>query len=63
VERGAMKFQECWMDASRRGQIREACARLGTEWMKPIRDALPPGVTDDEIRLVMAEVKGEKKSR
>ena len=63
VERGETKFEEQWVDAARREQIREACARLGTDWMKPIKEVLPPEVSPDEIRLVMAEIKREKKSR
>jgi ATP-dependent DNA helicase RecQ len=61
VERGETKFQESWMPAERRRQIGEACQRLGMEWRKPVKEALPQEVTYDEIRLVMAEMKREKK--
>lgn len=57
VERGETEFQERWMPAERRQQIRDVCQRLGMEWMKPIRDALPEEVSYDEIRLVMAEMR------
>ena len=39
----------------RRHQIRQACEKVGTEWLKPIKEALPEEVTYDEIRLVVAE--------
>jgi len=61
VERGETEFQERWIEAERRQQIREACGRVGMEWMKPIKELLPEEVTYDEIRLVMAEMKREKK--
>ena len=61
VERGETEFQERWMPAERRQQIREVCQRVGLEWMKPIRDALPEEISYDEIRLVVAERKREKK--
>jgi len=61
VERGETAFQADWMDAARREQIREACQRAGVEWMKPVKNALPPDVSYDEIRLVMAEMKRERK--
>ena len=61
VERGETPFQESWMGAERREQIREACGRVGMEWMKPIKELLPEEVTYEEIRLVMAEMKREKK--
>lgn len=61
VEKGEVEFQERWMAAERHQQIRKACARVGLEWMKPIKDALPEEVTFDEIRLVLAQMRKEKK--
>jgi len=58
---GAAEFQDQWMKAARREQIREACRRVGIEWMKPIKEVLPDEVSYDQIRLVMAEMKREKK--
>ena len=61
LERGETEFQERWVNAVRRAQIRDACQRLGTEWLKPVKEALPPEVSYEEIRLVMAEMKREKR--
>jgi ATP-dependent DNA helicase RecQ len=61
VERGETEMQERWMGTERRLQIREACQRVGMDWMKPIKDALPKEVTSEEIRLVVAELRREKK--
>jgi ATP-dependent DNA helicase RecQ len=61
MERGETEFQEKWMASDRHRQIREACLRWGLEWMKPIKEALPEEVTLEDIRLVLAEMRREKK--
>ena len=61
VERGETKFQEKWVAAERRAQVREVCERLGMEWLKPIKEALPEDMSYEEIRLVVAEMRREKK--
>jgi ATP-dependent DNA helicase RecQ len=61
IERGETEFQESWMGAERHEQIRAACERAGMEWLKPIKEALPEEVSYDDIRLVAAEMRREKK--
>jgi ATP-dependent DNA helicase RecQ len=61
IERGEVELKKEWIGAERRQQIREVCARVGLEWIKPIKEALPEDVTFDEIRLVLAEIRREKK--
>jgi ATP-dependent DNA helicase RecQ len=61
LERGEVKFQQQWMPESRHQHIRDAGARVGLEWMKPIKEALSEEITFDEIRLVLAEMRREKK--
>jgi ATP-dependent DNA helicase RecQ len=60
IERGETDLQESWVDAEKRQQIRQACERVGLEWMKPIKEVVPETVTYDEIRLVLAEVRRER---
>lgn len=62
IEKGEIEFQAAWIPSEQYQQIRETCQRLGTAWMKPIKDALPPERTYDEIRLVLAQVRNEQKS-
>jgi ATP-dependent DNA helicase RecQ len=62
IERGETKFQEKWMAPERHQQIRAACLRVGLEWMKPIKEALAEEVTFDDIRLVLAEMRRERKA-
>jgi ATP-dependent DNA helicase RecQ len=62
LEKGEAEFQESWMAQERHRQIREACMRVGLEWVKPIKEALPEEVGYDEIRLVLAEMRREAKA-
>jgi len=57
VENGDVEFDDNWVDATRRSVIEAACARLGTQWLKPLKEALPPEVTFEEIRLVVARLR------
>ena len=54
VERGDLEFQPSWLDKNRRSVIEAACDKLGVEWLKPLKEALPPEITYEEIRLVVA---------
>jgi ATP-dependent DNA helicase RecQ len=59
VERGDLEFQAEWIDRNKLAVIEAACARLGVNGLKPLKDALPPEVTYDEIRLVVARLRRE----
>jgi ATP-dependent DNA helicase RecQ len=52
LEKGELEFQPRWIDSEKRAQIEEVCTRLGTERLKPLKDALPPEISYDEIKLV-----------
>jgi len=60
VEKGELQFQENWIEDSKRASIEEACSRLGVERMKPIKEALPPEITYEEIRLVAAQLRQQQ---
>jgi ATP-dependent DNA helicase RecQ len=57
VERGEVEFEPGWIQHNNQGKIEEACARLGMERLKPLKDALPPEITYEEIRLVVARLR------
>ena len=59
VERGAVEFQPAWVDANRQAVIEAACAKLGMDRLKNLKDALPPEITYDEIRLIVARRRRE----
>jgi ATP-dependent DNA helicase RecQ len=60
VEKGDLQFQNSWIDDSKRASIEEACSRLGMEQLKPLKEALPPEITYEEIRLVTARLRREQ---
>jgi ATP-dependent DNA helicase RecQ len=61
VERGQVEFQPAWVDRNRQSVIEAACARLGMERLKNLKDSLPPEITYDEIRLVVARLRSEER--
>ena len=60
VEKGELQFQDTWIEESKRIVIEEACSRLGMELLKPLKEALPPEITYEEIRLVAARQRREQ---
>ena len=60
VQIGAIEFQPGWVSEEKRSVIEAACAKAGIDWLKPLKDILPPEITYDEIRLVVARVRREQ---
>jgi hypothetical protein len=66
VEKGEVEFRAEWIDRSRQLMIEAACATLGLERLerlKTLKDVLPPEITYDEIRLVVAHLRREANAR
>jgi ATP-dependent DNA helicase RecQ len=59
VERGDLEFQAAWIDRNKQAVIEAACGKVGINGLKLLKDALPPEITYDEIRLVVARVRRE----
>jgi hypothetical protein len=57
VEGGEVEFDDGWVDQNRRPIIEAACARLGTARLSALKAVLPPEVTYEEIRLVVAHLR------
>jgi ATP-dependent DNA helicase RecQ len=57
VERGLVEFQHGWVEQDRQREIEAATADLGLEKITPVKEALPPNFTFDEIRLVVANLR------
>ena len=63
VETGEAEFQPAWIDRTRYSVIEAACVRAGVdnvERLKPLKDVLPPEITYEEIRLVLARLRHEQ---
>ena len=63
VENGEVEFSPAWIDGNKLSVIEAACARVELDQLdrlRPLKDALPPEITYDEIRLVVARMRREQ---
>jgi ATP-dependent DNA helicase RecQ len=66
VETGHVEFQPAWIDRNREAVIAAACERAGLEnltRLKPLKEVLPPEISYEEIRLVLARLRREKEQK
>ena len=56
VEKGRLEYRAEWVGAQNQERMEEAIERLGSQWLKPLREALPEEISYDQIRLVVAYV-------
>jgi len=59
VEKGRLDYRMDWVGAEDHERIEEVVRRLGPQWLKPLREALPPEITYEQIRLVVAFVRSQ----
>jgi ATP-dependent DNA helicase RecQ len=57
VEKGKLPFRDDWVRAEYREAIEDAIRRIGPQWLKPLKESLPPEVTMEEIRLMVAKAR------
>jgi ATP-dependent DNA helicase RecQ len=57
VEKGRLEYRLEWVGEANHRQIEEVVRRLGSQWLKPLREALPPEIAYEQIRLVVAFVR------
>jgi len=62
IERGDTEFQPTWLSPQHYNQIAAACRQLGMDRLKPLKEALPPEIPYEEIRLVIARLRTETAS-
>src|SRR3981081_4174856 len=60
VEKGELEFDPAWIDRNRQAVIEAACASAGLGRLKNLKDVLPPEITFEEIRLVVAGLRREQ---
>ena len=63
VEKGRLEYKFEWVGEDAHRRIAEAVERLGSQWLKPLREALPPEITNEQIRLVVAAVRRESAAK
>ena len=60
IETGQVKLDPKWVTPYAQPQIEEACERLGLEKLKAVKDALPPIISYEDIRLVVAHLRAQQ---
>jgi ATP-dependent DNA helicase RecQ len=60
VEGGEMAFHSGWVEPDKYAEIEKACAQHGMERLKPLKDSLPPEITFEQIKLVVAQLRYEQ---
>jgi hypothetical protein len=61
IETGRVKLDARWISPDAQPLIEAACLKLGVESFRDVKDALPPYVTFDDIRLVVAYLRAENR--
>ncbi len=61
IETGQVKLDAKWISPDAQPLIEAACLKQGVERLKDIKDALPPYVSFDDIRLVVAHLRAENR--
>jgi ATP-dependent DNA helicase RecQ len=63
VETGEIELRPGWVSEEKQSVIRASCEKAGIEWLKPLKDILPPEITYDEIRMVVAQLRREQRMK
>ena len=61
VESGQIKLDARWISPDAQPLIEAACLKQGVERLKDIKDAVPPYVSFEDIRLVVAHLRAENR--
>ncbi len=63
IETGQVKLDPKWISPDAQPLIEAACLKQGVERLKDIKDAVPPYISFDDIRLVVAHLRAENRLR
>jgi ATP-dependent DNA helicase RecQ len=60
LETGQVEFQPGWLSQEKRSVIEAACAQVGMDRLKALKEILPPEITYDEIKLIVGKMRREE---
>jgi ATP-dependent DNA helicase RecQ len=60
IETGQVKLDPKWVSPHAQPQIEAACLQFGVEKLKTVKDALPPFISYEDIRLVVAHLRAQQ---
>ena len=61
IETGQVKLNVKWISPDAQPLIEAACLKQGVERLRDVKEALPPYITFEDIRLVVAHLRAENK--
>ena len=61
IETGQVKLEPKWISPDAQPLIEAACFKLGVERLRDIKDAVPPYISFEDIRLVVAHMRAENR--
>src|SRR5216684_220644 len=61
IETGQVKLDAKWISPDAQPLIEAACLKQGVERLRDIKEAVPPYVSFDDIRLVVAHLRAENR--
>jgi ATP-dependent DNA helicase RecQ len=63
IEAGQVELRSEWVSKEKRSVIEAACAKVGMDRLKPLKDILPPEIVYDEIKLVVGKLRRDETLR
>jgi ATP-dependent DNA helicase RecQ len=60
LEAGEIEFSPDWIGREKLAVIEAACAKIGLGPLKPLKDVLPPEISYDDIRIVVAKLRRDQ---
>jgi ATP-dependent DNA helicase RecQ len=60
LETGRVDFQPGWVSPEKQPVIEAACAKVGMDRLKALKEVLPPEITYDEIKLIVGKMRREE---
>ena len=61
IETGHIKLDPKWISPDAQPLIEAACLKQGVERLRDIKDALPPYISFNDIRLVVAGLRADRR--
>ncbi|MGB8913970.1 MAG: RecQ family ATP-dependent DNA helicase, partial [Candidatus Sulfotelmatobacter sp.] len=61
VGTGQVEFRPEWVSKEKQSVIEAACAKVGMERLKALKDILPPEISYDEIKLMVGKVRRDER--
>jgi hypothetical protein len=62
IESGRVELHPEWVSPGAQPHVEQACGKVGMERLAEIKTAVPPFVSYNDVRLVVAHVRAQRRS-